>query len=55
MEFHPIFEIFPLMNEPELAVLAEDIKVHGLREPIWLHPDGRILDGRSRHAVGPCC
>jgi ParB-like nuclease family protein len=31
-----------------LRQLADDIRVHGLREPVWLHPDGRIVDGRNR-------
>ncbi len=26
-----------------------DIREHGLREPITLHPDGSILDGRNRY------
>lgn len=26
-----------------------DIREHGLREPIWLHKDGSILDGRRRY------
>lgn len=47
-EFHPVSEIFPLMQEAELALLANDIKIHGLRDDIWLHDDGRIIDGRNR-------
>lgn len=48
-DVHPVAEIFPLMQNAEYAALLEDIKQHGVREPIWLHPDGRIIDGRNRH------
>lgn len=48
MEFHPIADLFPLMEAADLEDLAADIREHGLREAIWLHPDGSILDGRNR-------
>src|SRR4051794_29645242 len=41
-------ELFPLLDEAGLGALATDIKGRGLLEPILLHPDGRILDGRNR-------
>lgn len=47
-QFHPVAEIFPLLDEPGLVDLADDIKANGLREAIWLHRDGRIVDGRNR-------
>lgn len=47
--FHPYADIFPLMAEDKLQDLAEDIRATGLRMPIVLHPDGRILDGRNRY------
>lgn len=45
---HPVADLFPLMSEAELNDLAEDISTYGLREPIWLHLDGRVIDGRNR-------
>ncbi|HVC98683.1 MAG TPA: hypothetical protein VND64_33770 [Pirellulales bacterium] len=59
MEFHSLANIFPLMSDCELDVLAADIAVHGLREPIHTY-QGRILDGRNRFnacrkaGVEPC-
>ena len=46
--FHPIAEVWPLLPEPELQELADDIKANGLHNPIWRHRDGRIIDGRNR-------
>lgn len=49
IEAHPVADIFPLMSDDEMTGLIEDIRSNGLREPIWLHPDGRIIDGRNRY------
>jgi hypothetical protein len=49
LRFHPASEIFPLMEGKELEDFAQDIREHGLREAITLHPDGTILDGRNRY------
>lgn len=48
-QIHPAAELFPMMNDAELRDLSRDIKANGLVEPITLHSDGSILDGRNRY------
>jgi hypothetical protein len=50
-KFHPASELFPLFDpvSAEFRRLAESIQREGLHNPIWLHPDGSILDGRNRY------
>jgi len=49
LEFHPLANIFPLMEGQEFEALVEDIKAaNGLHEKITLY-EGCILDGRNRY------
>lgn len=55
MAVHPAADLFPMLDEKDLAALAEDIKANGLLEPVWLYDDPDhgtvILDGRNRAAA----
>jgi N6-adenosine-specific RNA methylase IME4 len=46
--FHPLAGLFPLLEGAEADAFGDDIKNHGLREPIVLL-DEQILDGRNRY------
>jgi hypothetical protein len=48
MEFHPLANVFPLIEGDELKELVEDIRANGLRQPICIY-EGKILDGRNRY------
>jgi N6-adenosine-specific RNA methylase IME4 len=49
LRFHPASTIFPLLEGEEFDALVESIRAKGLLNPIWLHPDGSIIDGRNRY------
>jgi hypothetical protein len=54
IDVHPAADLFPLMSESELRELGEDIKKHGLSNPVtfWRDDDANgklyLLDGRNR-------
>lgn len=47
LTFHPLADVFPLLEGAAFAELVDDVAMHGVREPITLHA-GQILDGRNR-------
>lgn len=58
VNFHPLANLFPLLDGQPYAELMADVLKHGVREPVWTY-DGQILDGRNRwrasQAVGVDC
>lgn len=58
LQFHPLADIFPLIDGDEFDALIQDISANGLQEPIVLF-EGQILDGRNRYraceAAGVSC
>src|SRR5262245_61864236 len=51
---HPVAALFPMLSEPELRELADDIKANGQRFPIIIAVmDGEsvLIDGRNRLAA----
>lgn len=48
MEFHEYANLFPMMQQPDLMRLSEDIKERGQSDRI-VTLDGKILDGRNRY------
>jgi ParB-like chromosome segregation protein Spo0J len=50
LTFHPLANLFPMMSDAELDLLADDIVAHGQAETIKLHR-GMVLDGRNRYTA----
>ena len=48
IEFHPLANLFPLIEGEDFTALVADIREHGLHEPVVLF-NGKILDGRNRY------
>jgi hypothetical protein len=54
-KFHPLADIFPLLDDDALDALTEDMRAHGFRRrmpPIVMFED-KVLDGRNR-TIAPC-
>jgi len=48
LKFHPVAEIFPMIEGVEFDKMVEDIARNGVITPIGLY-EGKILDGRNRY------
>lgn len=50
---HPVAALFPLMTGADFTQMVADMVANGYRaeQPIWLHSDGSVLDGRNRLAA----
>lgn len=48
---HEYARLFPMLSDEEVQELAEDIAKNGLRIPIVIDADDKILDGRNRAAA----
>ena len=49
-EVHPFADKFPLISGEEFDELVADVREHGLRDPILLSANGKVLiDGRNRY------
>jgi hypothetical protein len=51
LSYHPLANLFPLIEGEAFQQLVADVREHGVREPVVLL-DGKILDGRNRYRAG---
>lgn len=51
LDYHPLANLFPLIEGEAYEQLVDDVRQNGVREPIVLL-DGKILDGRNRYRAG---
>jgi N6-adenosine-specific RNA methylase IME4 len=51
LDFHPLANLFPLIEGKAFEDLVEDVRTNGLLDPIRIL-DGKILDGRNRYRAG---
>jgi len=49
LEYHPLANIFPLMQGAEYEQLKSDIQANGLLESIYVDGESRVIDGRNRY------
>ena len=49
LEFHPVADLFPLLQGEAFQKLVADIHKNGLLEPILVDTQRRIIDGRNRY------
>jgi len=48
LDFHPLADLFPLIEGDAFDELVADVRANGLHQPIIML-DGKILDGRNRY------
>src|SRR5262245_16728448 len=48
LEFHPLADLFPLIEGEDFDALVADVRANGLLEPVVIFDD-KILDGRNRY------
>lgn len=48
MDFHPVADIFPMIEGEDFDAFCQDIKENGQRTPVDTY-EGRIIDGRNRY------
>lgn len=46
---HPLCDLLPRMRQADFEALVEDIRRHGVRQPVTVTADGEVLDGRHRY------